>query len=589
MEKAGAPLALIKIFAVVGVVSLLVVLFAFAALFYVRSSRTSIASKTIIEMDLRDGVGQYSPPDASLSFLLKKQPDVVAIARAIDAAGRDKRVVGLIGRVGGEQIAFADVQEIRDAVLRFRGAGKPAVAFAESFSESGPGNSGYYLSSAFDSIFIQPSGTLGLTGLISEAKFYKSALDKLGVKARLGARKEYKTYRNIFIDTAFTPQHRESSLSIIESVSKVMIADIAKDRGIDEKKFEELVQTGPYTASQALEAGLVDGLLYRDQVFERMREKAGKGSGFLYLDRYMQLSRKKDGGSGSKKSIALIYGEGSIASGKSSVNPLTSSITMGSSSVASAIRSAVRDKNVGAIIFRVNSPGGSYGASDEIWREVVLARESGKPVIVSMGAVAGSGGYFISLPANKIIAQPSTITGSVGVVSGKFYTAPFFNMLGITFDNVSTSPNADTWSMLHDYSEKQWDLMQAWLDTAYNEFVGRAAEARKIDKDKMFSIAGGRIYTGAQAVQNGLVDTLGGFYDAVASAKELMGVPEGKSVPVKIFPRRKSHIERFFGSKSNSSEDAEIQAFLSYPRLKMNSERLNTVNEILLMDVPNVR
>jgi len=586
MEKAGVPLTFMKIFAVIGVVSLLIVLFVFAALFYVRSSRTSIASKTIIEMDLRDGVGQYYPPGASLSFLLKKQPDVVAVARAIDAAGRDKRVAGLIGRVGGEQIAFADAQEIRDAVLRFRAAGKPAVAFAESFSESGPGNSSYYLASAFDSVYLQPSGILGLTGIISEAVFYRSALDKLGIRARLGARKEYKTYRNAFIDTAFTPQHRESSLSIIESVSKVMTADISKDRGIEEKKFEELAAAGPYTASQALEAGLVDGLVYRDQVFHKISEQVGKKSSFLYLNRYMQLSR---GNKGSGKSIALIYAEGSIASGKSSVNPLNSSITIGSSSLASAIRSAVRDKSVGAIIFRVNSPGGSYGASDEIWREVVLAREAGKPVIVSMGAVAGSGGYFISLPANKIIAHPSTITGSVGVVSGKFYAAPFFNKLGITFDNVSTSPNADTWSMLHDYSEKQWDIMQAGLDTAYNDFVDRAAEARKIDREKMLSIAGGRIYTGAQAAQNGLVDTLGGFYDAAASAKQLMGIPENKTVPVKIFPRRKSHIERFFGSKSNSSEDAEIQAFLSYPRLKIDNEKLNSVNEILMMDVPDIR
>jgi len=587
MEKAGMPLTLMKMFAVVGLIFLLAVLIAFAALFYIRSSRTAIASKTIIEMDLRDGVGQYYPPDASLSFLLKKQPDVVAAARAIDAASRDKRVAGLIGRVGGEQIAFADVQEIRDAVLRFRKAGKPAVAFAESFSESGPGNSSYYLASAFDSVFLQPSGTLGLTGIISEAAFYRSALDKLGVKARLGARKEYKTYRNAFIDTAFTPQHKESSLSIIESVGKVMIADISKERDIEEKKFEELVRGGPYTAAQAFEAGLVDGLVYRDQVFNKIRERAGKGSGFLYLNRYMQLSRGKKGGG---RSIALIYAEGTIASGKSSVNPLTSSITTGSSSVAAAIRAAVRDKSVGAIIFRVNSPGGSYGASDEIWREAALAREAGKPVIVSMGAVAGSGGYFISLPANKIIAHPSTITGSVGVVSGKFYTASFFNKLGITFDNVSTSPNADTWSMLHDYSEKQWDLMQAGLDTAYNDFVSRVAEARKIDKDKVLAIAGGRIYTGAQAVQNGLVDTLGGFYDAVASAKQLMGVPENKTVPVKIFPRRKSHIERFFGSKANSSEDVEISAFLSHPQLKIDNAGLNPVNnEILIMDVPNVR
>ena len=586
MEKAGTLPAFIKILAVVGTLSLLIVLFVFAALFYVRSSRTAIASNTILEMDLRDGVGQHYPPDASLSFLLKKQPDVVAVARAIDAAGRDKRIAGLIGRLGGEQIAFADAQEIRGALLRFRATGKPLIAFAESFSESGPGNSGYYLAAAFNNVFLQPSGTLGLTGLISEATFYRSALDKLGIKARLGARKEYKTYRNAFVDTAFTPEHRESSLSIIESVSKVMLADIAKDRDIDEKKFKELVLAGPYTASQALEAGLVDGLVYRDQVFERMREKTGKGSALLYLNRYMQLSKRKNIG---KKSIALIYAEGTIASGKSSVNPLNSSITMGSASIASALRSAVRDKSTGAIIFRVNSPGGSYGASDEIWREVALAREAGKPVIVSMGAVAGSGGYFISLPANKIIAHPSTITGSVGVVSGKFYTAPFFNTLGITFDNVSTSPNADLWSMLHDYSEKQWDLMQTWLDTAYNDFVSRAARDRDIDKEKMLSLAGGRIYTGAQAVENGLVDTLGGFYDAVASAKKLMGVPEEKAVAVKIFPRPKSHFERFFGSKANSSEEAEVSAWMSYPRLKIDNGGLNSVSGIFMMDAPRIK
>ncbi|MDR0307303.1 MAG: signal peptide peptidase SppA [Chitinispirillales bacterium] len=585
MDKAFVPAALIRFLAVVGAVCLLLVLLAFSAGFYLRSSQNRISSKTILEMDLRDGVGQNYPSGAG-SLFLKKQPAVIAITQAIDAACRDKRVVGLIGRIGGSQIAFADVQEIRDAVKRFRESGKTAVAFAESFSETGSGNSSYYLAASFDSVFMQPSGTLGLTGIISEAAFYRKALDKLGVIARLGARKDYKTYRNQFLDTAFTPQHKESSLSIIESVSKVMSADIAKDRDMDESKFNELVSSAPYTGPAAFEAGLVDGLAYRDQVFERMRRDAGKGSGFLYLNHYMRkIKRPKERG----KSIALVYGEGAIVSGKTTVNPISSSISMGSESVSAALRAAVKDKSVGAVIFRVNSPGGSYNASDEIWREVKQARSSGKPVVVSMGAVAGSGGYFVSMDADRIIAHPSTITGSIGVVSGKFVATGLFNMLGITFDDVLTSPNADIWSPLHDYSEEQWSMMQSWLDTMYNDFVTRVSQARKIDMEEMLSLAQGKIYTGAQAVENGLVDTLGGFYDAVASAKHLMGVGEEKVLPIKVFPRRKSLLERLFGNRARSSEDvAEVSAMSAYPRLKMDNI-FNPVGDILMMDVPNVR
>ena len=277
---------------------------------------------------------------------------------------------------------------------------------------------------------------------------------------------------------------------------------------------------------------MIDALEYRDQVYDRMRQKIGKRIRFLYLTKYLQRFRARPARG---KAVAFIHGDGAIVQGRSSYNPLSGEMVMGARTICAAFRAAIKDKSAGVIIFRVNSPGGSHIGSDMIWRETVRAQKAGKPVIVTMGAVAGSGGYFVAMNAEKIIANPSTITGSIGVVSGKFVTEGFYNKLGVTTSQVTTSPNATIWSPTSKFTEEQWNYIEQSLDTVYHDFVSKVASGRKLPLEKVKEIAGGRIYTGDEALRLGLVDTLGGFYEAIQSAK-ILRIPDKRMVLIKNSP-----------------------------------------------------
>jgi protease-4 len=554
--------------------------------------RPRIHSNTVLEIDFEKGIIE-SVPDAAIYRLTGgEQLQIRKIVTAVDFASRDKRIKGIIAHIASGPFHLADVQEIRDAVIRFRKSGKPAFAFTESFGEAGSGNSSYYLASAFDSIFMQPSGSLGLTGFISLSPFFKGTLDKLGVTPQLGAREEYKTARNQFTETEYTDAHRQMSQDIVNSVLNRFASDITSDRKLKEQHLLNLISQGPFSASVALNNGLIDALEYRDQVYDRMRQKFGKRIRFLYLTRYLQRMRPR---AARGKAAALIQGDGAIVQGKSSYNPFNGEMVMGAKTITAAFRAAIKDKSVGAIIFRVNSPGGSHIGSDMIWRETVRAQKAGKPVIVSMGSVAGSGGYFVAMNAEKIIANPSTITGSIGVVSGKFVTEGLYSKLGITTSHVSTSPNATIWSPISKFTEEQWKYIEQSLDTVYHDFVSKVAAGRKLPLEKVQEIAKGRIYTGDEALKLGLVDTLGGFYEAVQAAKKILGIPDNKLLLIKRFPRRSSFFDRLFGKGPVSSEDVQAalpeEISFSNSLISKLQKTISMVPEevgVLKMDVPFV-
>lgn len=556
---------LTQIFTIIGTIINIIAIILVIFLLIGSNRQPRIRSNTILEIDFEKGLIE-TYPDAFIYRLTAAEPlQIRNVIGALNAASKDKRIKGIIAHIAGGPLRYADVQEIRDAIINFRKTGKPAYAFAETFGEGLPGNSAFYLASSFDSIFLQPTGSLGLTGILSESPFFKGTLDKLDIKPQLGAREEYKTARNQFTESSFTEPHREMNLGIINSVLDIFIKDVAVTRKLDESRFRSLIEEGPLNAEQALKAGLVDALQYRDQVYDLIRQKIGPNTRFLYLSKYIQRIGQNAGVS--KKAVALIYGDGAITQGYSRFNPISGEPVMGAKTIAAAFRAAVKDKSVGAIIFRVNSPGGSHIGSDIIWRETIRARKAGKPVIVTMGAVAGSGGYFVAMNANKIIAHPSTITGSIGVVSGKFVTGGLYNKLGITTDHVSTSPNATLWSPSMEYSEKQWQYIQQTLDEIYKDFMNKVAAGRNLSIEKVKELAKGRVYTGAEALRLGLVDTLGGFTEAFAAAKGLMGIPSDRSIPIKRFPKKPSFWERVFSKGPESSEDMTIEherAFLSF-------------------------
>lgn len=492
-----------------------------------------VPNRVVLEADFEQGLIEYVPEDASARFLLSKRLCVRDVVEALQKASGDDRVRGLIARVGESKMTLAQVQEVRAAVISFRTAGKPALAYAETFGEAGPGNSSYYLATAFDEVYMQPSGDVGLTGLMYEQPFFRGTLDKLGIIPRVDGRKEYKSFRYQFTERKYLPPHREAVEQVMKSRFGQMVRGIAEARKLSEEEVRSLIDRGPFIGREAVDAKLVEGLAYRDQVYDRIKEKAGAKAEFLTIGDYR---KRADGPYEKGATVALIYGVGGIMRGKSGYNPATGEIIMGSDTLASAFRQAAEDKDVKAILFRIDSPGGSVVASDTIWRETVNAKKAGKPVIVSMGSTAASGGYFVAMAADKIVAQPATATGSIGVLGGKVITTGFWSKLGVTWDEVHTSKNADAWTMTRDFTPQQRARFEEWLDRIYEDFTSKVGQGRNLSKEAVEKIAKGRVWTGEDAKRLGLVDELGGFPEAIRLVRKAAKLSENAPIRLKLYP-----------------------------------------------------
>ncbi len=514
----------------------------------------SVPSRTILEARLGDGLVEYVPNEPVARLLYEDQMRLRDLVEAIQAAADDERVVALVAHIQAGALGVAQVQELRDAVQAFRKSGKPAVAFSDTFGEVGPGHNAYYLAAAFDEIYLQPAGDVGLAGLMAESPFIKGSLEKLGIEPRMDHRREYKNAMNLFTEEEFTEAHREATEAVMNSTYRQMLLGICQARQMDEDALHALIQRGPFFGKEAVEAGLVDGLAYRDEVYQQVREKAGEDSELLYLGEYWKRAEKPF--SAGRHTVALVYGVGAVMRGKSKYDPMQGSFVLGGDSVAAALRTAAEDERVEAILFRVDSPGGSYVASDTVWREVVRAREAGKPVIVSMGNVAGSGGYFVAMAADKIVAQPATITGSIGVLGGKMLTNGLWDKLGVSWDSVQTTDNADMWNFSHDYSPQEWARHQDWLDRVYEDFTSKVAEGRGKPLEEILEVAKGRIWSGQDAKEIGLVDELGGLSTALGLARQEAGIPEDARVRIQEYPRPRSTFDLLVGEAPQSSEEA---------------------------------
>ena len=516
-------------------------------------ARKSVPSKVILEVDFETHLVEYVPDDPVARIVSGKAPTMLGVVEALDRASTDKRVVGLIARVGEAGLSLAQIQEIRDAVTAFRRSGKPAIAYAETFGEGGRGNGSYYLASAFDEICLQPSGDVGLAGLAFERSFIRGTLDKLGLIPRMDHRAEYKNAMNVLTEKKFTAAHREATEKVMESEFGQIVKGIAQARRLPEDRVRALIDRGPFLGEEALKAKLVDRLAYRDDAYAEIKKKAGKHAKFLYLSKYLERAGSPyDKGA----TVALIYGVGGVLRGKSGYNPVFQNVTMGADTIAAAFRSAADDKKVKAILFRIDSPGGSYVASDTIWRETVRARKAGKPIIVSMGGVAGSGGYFVAMSADKIVAQPATLTGSIGVFAGKLITTNFWDKFGVSWDEVHSSSNAMMFTGLRDYTPEQWARFETWLDRIYDDFTSKVAAGRKLPKEKVLDIAKGRVWTGEDAKALGLVDELGGFPVALRLVREAAGLSADAKIRLKLFPPKKSPLQRLLRGESDNSQKA---------------------------------
>ena len=493
----------------------------------------------LLELDLSRGVVE-TPSAAPLRIVgARPAPTLHALLTALRQAERDRHVAGLVAHVAQRPISLALSSELRDAVGRFRRSGKVAVAWTESFGELGVGNVGYHLATAFEEIWLQPSGDVGLTGVVARAVFVRDALDRLGVEPQLAQRHEYKTAADTFLRSEMSDAGREMARRLAESATETIVADVAAARGLDPATVREIVDHAPLTATEALEAGLVDRLGYRDEVYASLRSRLGDVR-LLYVERY---GRRRERGRAVRRAVAgrsspvvaLVRASGPIHLGHSSSVPWGGP-NVGSDTLGATLRAAGRDPAVKAVVLRVDSPGGSYVASDAIRREILALRGSGRPVIASMATVAASGGYYIAMPCDVVVASPTTLTGSIGVLAGKQVVKEALGRVGVRIDSEAVGAHAEMFSSQQPFTEEEWARLEVWLDEVYDDFTSKAAADRGMPVERLRDVARGRVWTGADARAHDLVDQLGGLEEAVAIACERAGVGRD-DVDVRVLPQ----------------------------------------------------
>lgn len=500
----------------------------------VLSDEEELPERMILTMDLRDGLDEKTG-GGSLSVLdLGHSLTLAETVLAIDRASSHADVAGLIARVDGSGPGFAQTQEIRNAIARFRASGKFAYAYSTSFGEFGPGTIGYYLATAFDEIHLQPLGAVGLTGLYLETPLLQGLFERIGVLPSGDKRGAYKTAANMFTESSLTKEHRQSLDWLATSLDEQIRAGIAEGRRLDSATVGKLIDGGPYGASDALDHGLIDGLSYWDQIMQIAKDKAGSDA---QLISHVRFANGLPSETASDKVVALIEGVGQIQQGESNEGP--SGNVMGSDTVSMAVADAVDDDDVQAILFRIDSGGGSAVASETIAREIRRAIEADKPVIVSMGNVAASGGYWIAMDATKIVADPGTLTGSIGVLAGKPVLNELWQYIGVNWGTVGRGENASMWSTNSDYTSLGRQRLDAFLDETYDAFTTGVARGRGMTKEDVHQVAEGRVWTGAQAKELGLVDELGGVAKALEIIRDEIDASPDDPLEIRRFPAPK--------------------------------------------------
>ncbi|GAB3217376.1 signal peptide peptidase SppA [Mycolicibacterium hippocampi] len=498
----------------------------------------------ILELDLQSVPQETGGFDPLMLINASGRPLLLReTVEAIHRAAEDPRVAGLIARIQIPAAPPGPVQELREAIVAFT-ARKPSVAWAETY----PGTLSYYLASAFGEVWMQPSGTVGLVGFATSALFLRDALAKVGVEAQFIAKGEYKSAANVFTQDSYTDSHREADSRLVESMHAQVWEAVAASRGIETAALDALADKAPLLRDDAVTAGLIDRIGFRDEAYARIAQLGGAdveadadgddAPPRLFLARYAKSKGPSVSlpGLKTRPTIAVVTLAGPIVSGRGRQMSPLGSPTAGGDTIAAALREAVADEDVSAIVLRVDSPGGSVTGSETVWREVVRARAAGKPVVASMGAVAASGGYYVSMAADKIVANPGTLTGSIGVVTGKLVARELKGRLGVGSDSVRTNANADAWSVDAPFTDEQHAQVVAEADLFYTDFVQRVADGRDLSVEEVEGVARGRVWTGADAAERGLVDELGGLRTAIRRAKVLAGVDPDEKVTVVNLP-----------------------------------------------------
>jgi len=507
----------------------------------------SVPSHAYLEIGLSGELQEIAPPDFFRDVVLGVRPLALHdIWMNLRKAKADDRIEVLLLRLDMLACDWAKVAELRDAVLDFRKSGKKVYAYIE---EAPDFDKEYYLATACDRIVLHPMGWLGVNGIGGHVPFFKNTFEKLGIRAEFEHVEEYKTAYNQFTESGFTPAHKEMVESIYGDIFDQYVETVAVARKKTRDEVRALIDHGFYQGAGAVEAGLVDDLKYEDEL-QGMLRSGGRELARVTSAEYSRVSPAAAGLATGRR-VAVIYAVGPILSGES----LPGSI--GGATLARWIRQAREDRTIAAIVLRVDSPGGSAVASDVIWREVFLAKKE-KPFVVSMSDVAGSGGYWISMAAHKIVAQPQTLTGSIGVLSGKFDLSGFYEKLGVTSERILFGKEADIYSSFRPFSLEERRIVKEEIRRIYDVFLEKAAQGRNMNREDVDEAGRGRVWTGKQARDLKLVDELGGLSKAIELAKSRAGLGRDEEPRLVVWPRKKGFWSSIFGRRTPGSSAGRL-------------------------------
>ena len=588
MSKAG------KIILIVGGVVLGVVLLAIIGIALLAESigKPQIADNSVLVLNVSGSLPDYSPDDSIARLFGFGQTESFSnLLSELRKAKVDSRVSAVLLDINFPGIGWGKADELREAIADFKASGKPTYAYLEMGS-----NKEYYIATAADKIYVPPTGDLFINGFAAQAQFYKGSLDKLGVEFEDVHVGKYKSLNERFTRTDHSPESREVVNAILDDYFARVTDAIAKSRKKSPEDVKAIIDNAPYNAVAAQQQNLIDGAKYRDEVYQELKNRLGyKDTDDLRLtttSAYKDIAPETLGLNNGER-VAVIFAAGLITPGKSSNGSFGGSQTIGSDTIVKAVRDAADDASIKAIVLRVDSGGGSALASDIMWHTLEYAKTK-KPVVTSMGDVAASGGYYIACNSNKIVAEPSTVTGSIGVVLGRPVLGGLYKWLGVTNEYITKGKNAGLFREDKKWTDDEREVFQKSANFFYwDNFVPKVAQGRGKTVEQINEVAQGRVWTGAQAKENGLVDEFGGLNRAVEIAKELAKLPADKDVRRVVFPASRPFLESFFGgdddeatvsAKEKAQQDAlvkslpkEFQNMFRYAALFDNMKRGETM------------
>ena len=550
----------------------------FVFLYLIVGREPAVSSNTTLVLKVGGDLAEVAPSNVVGYFRGANAPIVRSYIDNLRKAKVDSRISSVLLKPTGFDSAYwGKVQEIRDAVLDFKKSGKPVYAYLEY-----GGDKEYYLAAAADRVFLLPSSPLDLKGIATYAVFLRGTLDKIGAYPDMRHIGDYKTAMNQLTEKGYTRAHKEMDESIDRDLFDQLVRGIADGRKKSEAEVRALIDQGPFLPEDALRAGLIDDVAYEDQVEDKLKksdERLRKIDG----EDYARVNASSFGLNRGPR-IGVIYATGTIVNGRSGFDPLNGA-ALGSDTLIDSIRQARRDNSLKAIVLRIDSPGGSAAASDAIWRELMIARNerADRPIVASMSDLGASGGYYIAMPAQVILAQPATLTGSIGIFGGKIVTGGTYEKLGAHIDSTSIGKNAEMDSPVRPFNADEVKKLQEQLQAFYDSFVEKVAQSRHTTPEKIDAIAQGRVWTGQQAKENGLVDSLGGLDAAVAIAKQRAKLAADTEVELVVFPPRKSFYELLTDQFSGSTEQASMGQWLQSNLSKGELEALRMMRGPLTM------